>query len=171
MVLPDLTSEQHSCLLWPWHSKWLSKDSNEYASNIGLSLNIPLWKLFWWFRRLYLWATGDWQLYHDNVPTWASHLMKSFVVKHQITQVTQLPAAQIWPPVTSGFPKIKITFERKEISDHQRDSGKYDRAAHVNWENCVRSQGAYFAVDWSVIFLCTMFLVSSIFFNKWLYFS
>ena len=35
-----------------------------------------------------------------------------------------------------AFPQIKITFEREEISDHQWDSGKYDRAADDDWENC-----------------------------------
>ena len=61
-------------------------------------------------------------------------------------------------------------FEREEISDCQWDSGKYDRAADGNWENCVRSQGAYFEGDWGVTVLCTMFLVSCIFFNKCLFF-
>ena len=70
-----------------------------------------------------------------------------------------------------AFPKTKITFEREEISVHWWDSGKYDGAAEGNWENCVRSQGAYFEGDWGVIVLCTMFLVSCIFFNKCLYFS
>ena len=35
------------------------------------SLNIPPWKLFGWFRRPQLWATGDWQLHHDNIPAHA----------------------------------------------------------------------------------------------------
>ena len=69
-----------------------------------------------------------------------------------------------------AFPKTIITFEREEISDHQWDSGKYARAADHEW-NCVRFQGAYFEGDWGVIVLCTMFPVSCIFFNKWLYFS
>ena len=68
-----------------------------------------------------------------------------------------------------AFPKIKITFEREEISDCQW--GKYNGAADGNWENCVRSQGTYFEGDWGVIVLCIMFLVSRIFFNKYLYFS
>ena len=70
-----------------------------------------------------------------------------------------------------AFPKTKIAFEREEVSDHQRDSGKYDTAADGNWDNCVRSQGAYFEGDWGVIVLGTMFLVSCIFFNKCLNFS
>ena len=60
-----------------------------------------------------------------------------------------------------AFPKTKITFEREEISDHHWDSGKSNRAADSHWENCVRSQGAYFEGDWGIIVLCTMFLVSS----------
>ena len=69
-----------------------------------------------------------------------------------------------------AFLKTKITFEREEISDYGWDSGKYNRAADGNWENCVRSQGTYLEGDRGVIFLCT-FLVSYIFFNKCLYFS
>ena len=69
-----------------------------------------------------------------------------------------------------AFPKTKITFEREESSDHWWDAGKYG-AADGDWENCMRSQGAYFEGDWGIIVLCTMFLVSCIFFNKCLYFS
>ena len=60
-----------------------------------------------------------------------------------------------------AFLKTKISFEREETSDHQSDLGKHDEASDSNWENCVRPQGAYFEGDWSIITLCTMFLVSS----------
>ena len=70
-----------------------------------------------------------------------------------------------------AFPQSKITFEREEISDHRWELGKYNGAADGNWENCVRSQGAYFEGDWGVIVLCAMFLVSCVFFTKCLYFS
>ena len=40
-----------------------------------------------------------------------------------------------------------------------------------HWENCVRSQGAYFEGDGGVIVLCTVFLVSCINFNKCLFHS
>ena len=73
------------------HSKWLSKKNNESASNFGLGLKSLLQKLFRLCRRPHLWATGDWQLHHDNMPTRASCLMQSFLAKHQITQVTQRP--------------------------------------------------------------------------------
>ena len=61
-----------------------------------------------------------------------------------------------------AFPKTKITFEMEEISDCCWDSGKYDGAADADWENCVRSPGAYFERDWGIIVLCTMFLVSAL---------
>ena len=70
-----------------------------------------------------------------------------------------------------AFPKTKITFEREEISNHQWDSVKDDEAADGNWENCVRSQSAYFEGDWGLTVPCTMFLLSCIFFSKCLYFS
>ena len=71
-----------------------------------------------------------------------------------------------------AFPKIKITFEREEIFlDHWWDSGTYHGAADGDWENCVRSQGAYFEGDWGITVLWTMFLVNCIFFKKCLYFS
>ena len=59
------------------------------------------------------------------------------------------------------FSKTKITFKREEISDCRWDSGKYNRTANGDWENCVRSQDAYFEGDWHIIVLCTLFLVSS----------
>ena len=43
-------------VVWLLHSKWLSKESNESASNFVLNLTIPLWKLFRWFRRLREWC-------------------------------------------------------------------------------------------------------------------
>ena len=60
-----------------------------------------------------------------------------------------------------AFPQTEVTFEREEISDHQSISGKYNRAADGDWENCVRSQGARFEGDRAVIVLCTMLPVSS----------
>ena len=42
-------------------------------------MNIPPWKLFRWFRRPQLWATGDWQLHHNDVPAHVSRLIQSFL--------------------------------------------------------------------------------------------
>ena len=69
-----------------------------------------------------------------------------------------------------AFPKTKITFKREEILDHWWGSGKYDGETDGDWENCVRSQGVYFEGDWGVIVVCTVFLVSCIFFNKCLFY-
>ena len=39
------------------------------------------------------------------------------------------------------------------------------------WLGKLRSQGAYFEENWGILFLCTLFLVFCVFFNKCLYFS
>ena len=134
---------------------------HESASNSVLSFNIPLQKLFRWFRGCSYWqlAIGNFimttcllmhhvscRIFWQNIksPKWLSPLEPIF--------------GTLW---LLAFPKTKITFEREEISGHQWDSWKYDGAAGGNWENCVRSQGAHFEGDWSIIILCTMFLIFS----------
>ena len=105
------------CTAWLWHVKCLRKWSNKSTSNVVLSLNIPPWKLFWWFRRPQLWATGDWQLHPNNAPAHASCLMQNFLAKHQITQVTQPPTVHIWCPVADFwlFPKLKSPLKGKRF--------------------------------------------------------
>ena len=58
-----------------------------------------------------------------------------------------------------AFTKLKSPLKGKRFQTV--NSGKYDGAADGNWENCVKSQGAYFEGDWGIIALYTRFLVSS----------
>ena len=137
--------------------KMTERVEQQICPNFVLSLNIPLEKLFGWFRSQLVIGTfitttcplmhhiscrGFWQ--NIKSPKWLSPLQPRFGI--------------LW---LLALPKTKIIFERKEISDHQWDLGKYNGAADGGWENCVRSQGAHFEGDWGVIVLCTMFLVSS----------
>ena len=114
----------------------------------------------------------DWQLHHNNAPAHVSHLRHSF-----FDETSNHPGYSAFLQPIFGalqllaFPKTKITFDREEISEHRWHSGKYDGAADGDWENYVRSQDAGFEGDWGIIVLCTMFLVTCIFFNKCLYFS
>ena len=67
-------------------------------------------------QKVQLWATGDWQLHHDNMPTHASHLVKSFLAKHQITQVTQPPDIPDLVPCDFWFfPKLKSPLKRQRF--------------------------------------------------------
>ena len=93
--------------------------------------------------------------------------------------------AQIWCPMTSGFSQnynhlwkgiaFRPSMRFRKI---QQDSWQWFQQRILqcfeqwkrHWENCVRSQGAYFKGDWGIIVLCTLFLVSYIFFKKGLYF-
>ena len=105
-----------TCTVWPLHSKWLSEYSNEYASNFALGLNISPRKLFGWFRRPQLYATGDWQLHHNNIPTHASYLMQRFLAKYQITQVIQSPYSPDLVPCDFWlFPRLKSHLKGKRF--------------------------------------------------------
>ena len=157
------------CTVWPSHSKWLSKYSNESASNFALSLNVPLQKLSGWFRRPQLWAAGDSQPHHDNAPAHASCLVRSFMVKHQITQVTQ-PSYS--PDLVSCnfrlFPKLKSPLKGRRfqtIDEIQENmTGSWWRLGEpCEVPRCLPWRGLKCH--------CPMDNVSCIFFNKCLSFS
>ena len=107
---------------------------------------------------------GDWQLHCDNAPTYASRLVQSFFDKTSSHPGDPTPLqprfGALW---CLAFPKTKIPFEREEVSDCWWDSGKYDRAADGDWENCVRSQvptlkGSEASLSYAQ---CFLYLVSS----------
>ena len=103
--------------VWLSHSKWLSKQSIKFCVKLEHSSA----KLFRWFRSPQLWATGDWQLHHDNVSTHASHLAQRFLVKHQITQVTQSPySPDLAPWDFLLFPKLMSLLEGRDIRPSMR---------------------------------------------------
>ena len=69
-------------------------------------------------------------------------------MEHPITQVTHPTLQNRFGALQLlAFPQTKSTLEREEISDLRWDSGKFDGGADGDWENCVRSQGAYFEGD------------------------
>ena len=81
-----------------------------------VKLDIPLQKLFRWFRRPQLWATSDWQLHYHSVSVHESHLMQSFLVKHQITQAIQpLYSPDLAPCDFWLFPKLKSPLKGKRF--------------------------------------------------------
>ena len=82
------------------------------ASNFVWSLNIPLRKLFGWFRRLQLWATGDWQLHHDNAPAHVSPLMQ-FIYKTLNHPGDSAPYGPDLVPRL--FPKLKSLLKGKRF--------------------------------------------------------
>ena len=101
------------CTVWPSRSKWLSEQSKESASDFVLSLNIAPWKLLGWFRRPQLWATGDWQLHHDNTPSHASYLVQSVLAKHPMIQPCYSP--DLVPCNFWLFPKLKSLLKGKRF--------------------------------------------------------
>ena len=144
--------EQHICI------KFCIKPGHSSVETIG------------WFRRLQLWAAGDWQLHHYK-HLLIHHVTQSFLAKYQITQVAQPPYSPDLVPCDFWlFPKLKSPLEGKRfqtVSEIQENTtGQLMATERIVWSQC-----AYFEEDWGVIVLCTMFLVSYIFFNKCLCFS
>ena len=80
-------------------------------------MNIPLQKLSGWFRKLKLWATGDWQ-FITMCPLNASHLVQTFLAKYQITQATQPTYSQDLAPCNLWlFPKLKSPLKGKGLQN------------------------------------------------------
>ena len=69
-----------------------------------LTLNIPPWKIFGWFRRPQLWAPGDRQLQHDSATAHASpRLIESFWWNIKSPTWLKPPYSPDWVPCASGF--------------------------------------------------------------------
>ena len=140
--------------------------SNKSALNFALSFNILPSRLFGWFRRPQLWATGDWQLQHNNAPAHASLLVQSFLAKHQIIQVTQpLYSPDLLPFDFWLFPKLKSPLKGNRfqtVSEIQENiTGQLMVLGELHEvPRCLLWRGLR----------CQCFL-SCIFFNKCLYFS
>ena len=119
-------------------------------------------------------AMGNWRLAASSQQRICSCITSraELLVKHQITQVTQpcyspdLVPCDFWL-----FPKLKSPLKGERFQTVHEIQENMTGQTDDDWENCVRSQGAYFEGDLGIIVLCTMFLVSCIFINKCVYFS
>ena len=108
----------HQILCWAWtflHGNYLddSEGSSYGKLVIGSFITTPCLLVHHVSCRVFWWNIKS--------PRWLSPLQPRF-------GSLQLLA----------FPKTKITFEREVISHCQWDSGKYNREADGDWENCVR---------------------------------
>ena len=139
-----------------------------------LSLDIPPRKLLRWFRRPQLWATVDWQVHHDHVPT--HHVLCTFFVKHQITQVTQPPYK---PHLASCdfclSPKPKAPLKRKRfqtVDEIQKNmTGLLMATGRIVWGPKVptlkRTEAPSSCVQW-FLYLVSSSINVSIFHITWL---
>ena len=123
-------------------------------------------KLFIGFRRPQLWAIGDRQLQHDNMPTCESHLLQSFLAKHQINQVTQLSYSPDLVPCDFWlFPKWKSPLKGKRFQTVDEIQENMTEQLMVIGRTVWGPKGAYCEGDWGFIVLGTMFLVPCILFQ------
>jgi len=103
-------------------------------------------------KRPDLWAAVNWQLHHDNAPAHSSHLIQSFLAKHNTPVLRQAPYSPDMAPCDFWlFPKLKMPlkgtrFQSRE--DIMRNATEHCfRQWQNRWEKCVAAQGDYFEGD------------------------
>ena len=101
---------------------WCNMVAKESGLECSCMNNDDVTILVSWFRRLQLWATGDWQLH--QTPTHASCFMQNFFFKtsnHPGDSDSLQPRfGALW---LQAYTKTIFTFEQLEISDCEGDSG------------------------------------------------
>ena len=121
----DLLSEHAYCVAITF--KMTERVEQQICLKFCVKLKCSSMETIWMMPQL--WATGDWQLHHDNASNSCITSCAVFWWNIKSPRWLSPTTAQVWHPVTSGFSQNKVTFEREEISDHRWDSGKYDGAA------------------------------------------
>ena len=112
----------------------------------------------------------DWQLHHEEVPTYASHLMQFFWWNIISPRWLSSPKAQIWYATTSGFSQ---NWNYLWKGRYFRLSMKFRK---ISWWGSWWKLGELCEVPKCLLWRrlrhhCPMYSVSCIFFNKCLYFS
>lgn len=115
-------------------------------------------------KRPDLWAASNWQLHQDNPPAHSSHMIQSFLAKHNIPALRQalyipdMTLCEIWL-----FPKLKMSLKRIRFQSRE-DIMRY-ATEHLcpilnetfqrcfkqwqnRWDTCLLSQGDYFEGDY-----------------------
>jgi hypothetical protein len=115
-----------------------------------------------------LWASGDWQLHHDNAPAHSSQLLQGFLAKHRIIQVRQLPYSPYLAPCNFWlFPKLKLPLKGRfqTVEDIKENATRQLMAIPKedfedcfenwkgHWDKCVILQGQYTKGDQGTIVL------------------
>ena len=72
-----------------------------------IKLEHPPWKLFQWFRRPQLWASGDWQLHCNNAPAHVSQPVQLFCETSHHPGVAAPYNPDLVPCDFCFFPKLK----------------------------------------------------------------
>ena len=114
-------------------------------------------------KRPDLWATGTWQLHHDNAPAHSSPLIQTFLAKHNIPVVRQAPYSPDMAPCDFWlFFHLKTQlkgarFESRNDIMRNTTAKLYSIRKEVfqkcfeQWRNrcekCVQSQADYFEGD------------------------
>ena len=141
---------------------WASRTRN-LKSNFVLSLNIVFQKLFEWFRRLKVRATGDWQLHQTTCLLMYHISCRDFWQNIKSRWLSTPYSPDLAPCDFWFFPKLKSPLKGKKFQTiheiQENMTGQLDGYwENTDWENRVRSQGAYF--EWGLKCQCPVSNVS-----------
>ena len=186
-VKPGSQGEQTGtckCEQWQLHStsQWgQTMLLSEHVNCVAITFKVTEWVEQWIYIKVFVklehsstqtirmiqkaTAMGNWwlaaSLWQCSCSRITSHA--EFLVKHQITQVTQPHCSPDLVPCNFClFQKLKSPLKGKRFQIFDEVQENTMGAADGDWENCVTSQGAYFEGDWGIIVLCAMYLVSSL---------
>lgn len=114
-------------------------------------------------KRPDLWVQGGWQLHHNNAPAHASHVVQSFLAKHNIVQVPHPPYSPDMAPCDFWlFPKLKNPLKGQRFQDRNEIQANATRQlnnipenafqkCYQQWQErlqkCVDAEGSYFEGD------------------------
>ena len=110
-----------------------------------------------------MWAAKNFQLHHDNVPTYFAHVIQAFLTKNNMPLVRQAPYSPDLAPCDFWlFPRLKLTLKGRRFQSREEIIRKsteelwsiaekeFDRCFQKwqkRWEKCVHHQEEYFEAD------------------------
>uniref|UniRef100_A0A8C4QH30 Transposase n=1 Tax=Eptatretus burgeri TaxID=7764 RepID=A0A8C4QH30_EPTBU len=92
-------------------------------------------------KRADLWAAVNWQLHHDNAPAHSSHLIQSFLAKHNTPVLRRAPYSPDMAPSSSNIMR-NGTDQLRAIPKEAFQ--RCFRQWQNRWEKCVAAQRDYF---------------------------
>ena len=158
------------CTVWPLHQNdWVSRAW--IYIKFCIKLEHSFMEIIWMIQKTK--AMGNWWLGSFIMTSCLlmHHISCSSVVKHHITRWLSPSTAPLVPFNFWLFPKLKSPLKGKRFQTlneiQENITGQLMAIGRTLWHPKVPTLKR----DWDVIVLCTMFLVSCIFFSKCLYFA
>ena len=89
-------------------------------------------------KRHELWEDQTWMLHHDNAPSHASLLIRSYLAKHQTSVVPHSPySPDVAPADFFLFPRLQTTLKRRRLETLEEIQENFDNRTARHHRTCV----------------------------------